>query len=119
MYGKINKIANIVKGVKGDYTRSGRLVTIGYKHSITTDGVEVQIKELLGAIKKYDDEISKITATQKYLMTIGEIEDSLECQYSISSVQRKKAKTQKELVGLQKMYRDILATNEIIKREIG
>lgn len=119
MYGKINKIAKIVKGVKGEYTRSGRLVTVGYKHAITTDGVEVQIKEVLDKIQKYDDEISKLTATQKFSMTIGEIEDSLECQYSISNVQKKKSNAQKELVGLQKMYRDILATNEIIKREIG
>lgn len=88
MYGRINAIANLVKGMRDKHSEAPSIhIGKNYKWDVNLrlgelDKIDNEINTLL-------DELENISKQQKLFASNGEIDEALELQYSISDIKKK------------------------------
>lgn len=88
MYGKINAIAQLVKGMRAKHSEAPSIhIGDNYKWAVNLrlgelDKIDIEINNILS-------ELENLSKQQKLFASNGEIDEALELQYSISELKKK------------------------------
>lgn len=118
MYSKINKIISVMKECKDKYKECGRLKIKNYDHAITDNGLKARIHRQYKVVADLEKEIESMEKLQRGYTMMGDIEESLACQFAISKLSKRRMKEKEKLVRLQIQYKDVMQYNNSVQEEI-